>query len=181
MWIRFLAIAFIFSACEQQLASRKPFEVNNKVTCKDLVEQGYRWVSGEDVVLFGRRSGDTLDYYQIEYNDELFCNDNSDYLPERRAEEDSVFGITFNEVFEEDCKCTSTNWRYFSILIKPEDSLNLEKHLESDSLVIVQEEENPDYYLTKAVVLNLATNDTFFTSIDEREGKYYFSTSVTFR
>jgi hypothetical protein len=166
--ITFICLAcIVLSSChEKQLVSTGLFEINREVTCEDLLEQGFTRMRGEDVVLFGKRTGDTLDYYHMD----------------DRKDGSFLFGSLEqdNEFVERDpevCDNLHPRWRYIVVEIDKRETLTITDRIDKTRYTIM-EQTNSGYSIFWAKVVNKETLDTFKFSVYEQDKKYFISSSI---
>lgn len=109
-------IALLSNSCKPKKIQRLPFEIDRSVSASDLVYDGYRWMPGVDVILIGKRTQDTLDYYQI------------DFPSEELEKEDEDLEMKTEEFEEEEIEFSNQEYEYEEIeeeeLIDPLDMLD---------------------------------------------------------
>ena len=120
-----ILLMLVLMSCSQgNEVSRQPFEINQEVTCADLVEAGYRWMP-EDVPLLGKRVGDTLVYFQLTeltpINWPLATKDDKEVI-ERTVYYDSTYDEYSRNAHLDDCKGLELSHRYYSLRIAKKDS-----------------------------------------------------------
>ena len=199
--ILFSTLFILFTSCHHsQKVIGKPFDVNHKIRCEDLVDQGYRWMPETDAILFDKISGDTLDYYDLDYDieyDETELPEVENDITDLETEEagtnnsvnsrelerktDSIFkGVYFEPLDNKAmiCRGAAPTWRYFKVLIAPKDTADINRFISQKYMDVIEIEDDLDYYIYKSKVINRITNDTFNCQIVKENGRYFLSTSV---
>lgn len=197
-------ILFSLTSCDSnEKAIVAPFDVNHQLECEDLIEQGYRLMFGVDVILLGKRTGDTLEYYQL---DDKPNTPGSTYTEFDESEADPTlnnYDSTLYEILkskdpllltdseykmiyfdlskykEPFCKDMLPVWRRFELTIREEDTATY--HKVDDTFFEVFERKKPEnhnYNLRTFSVINRNTKDTFNCHIYEEYGKFFFATSI---
>ncbi|MFA0964378.1 hypothetical protein AB9P05_21410 [Roseivirga sp. BDSF3-8] len=161
-----LVFLMLMSCHHKQEVSTGLFEINREVTCEDLVEQGFAWMPGEDVILFGRRTGDTLDYYHMDERKD------GSYLFGSVLQEDE-----FREPAPDACDNLHPYWRYIVVEIDMQETGSITDRIDQTKYTILKQTQ-PNYTLFWAKVVNKETLDTFTFSVYERDRKYFVSSSI---
>ncbi len=186
-----IALILILASCgEPQEVTRILFKVNKQINCSDLIDQGYQWMPGVDVILLGKRTGDTLDYYQLSYDRVEAISENLEFV-EIETSEQMLLEPTTDEKEEqtpdfvsvnktpEICDNATPDWRYFQITISANDTMKFINNINRDTYSVIQGES--DYDLYNALVINKETRDTFNFAISEMDGSYYVSSSINLK
>ena len=74
--------SLLFFSCNESENTeiRKPFELNHKLTAEVLIDNNYKRIWGEDVVLFEKKINNINVYYQIDIpNTEIKTSNEKDY------------------------------------------------------------------------------------------------------
>ncbi|MFT4848188.1 MAG: hypothetical protein ACI83B_000714 [Sediminicola sp.] len=171
-----ISIFLVFSmfSCEQKIEfdSRQPFKVNRNLSCDLLIENRYTQIFGEDVVLIGKQTNDTLVYYQIEY-------------PIRNFEQntnDSESNINSTDTASRKlCDDGTIYWRNYKLKLDSLSAFNYKNSIDSIKYKIVPvsyELRKSDYFQDAYRVVNLIDRDTFNCSVTKRDGEWSWQSSI---
>ncbi|UII26748.1 hypothetical protein LVD15_26210 [Fulvivirga maritima] len=174
-------ITMLTSCSEHQKVPRNPFTINRNVTCEDLTLEGYQWMPGVDVIIIGKRFGDTLDYYQMEYYAGLAYFDyrhlnNLNVVKVSSQNEEKEF-VPLKET-PDICHESYPILKNMVIEIDKFDTLKILDLIDKEKYSL--EEKAKTYDIYQADVINKITMDTFNISVYEQEERYYFSSSISF-
>ncbi len=168
-----LLIPILFS-CEQKDTSdyREPFKINHNISCDLLIENGYTWILGEDVVLIGKANVDTLIYYQIEYP-----------IIEREQYENNseLEASLFNYNETSLCKNGMVYWRNFKLELDSAKAIDYKKRIDRTKYKVLEESyeiEQSDYIRDVYQVVNLIDKDTFHCSITKNDGIWFLQSWI---
>jgi len=201
-----ILLALLITNCqtEQRRVKRHPFEIDHSITSQSLIESGYRWMPGVDVILYGKKTKDTLDYYQILFPS--LDEEPTDYQ-ELNEEEISDTGLTVNKNPEEtisplDMPDTMYNriwWnndlnyqeelmkgypinRYFYLYLPPDSLYQFIKEIDSSKYTMLRESKTSKYYIDQFSIISIHTNDTFHCRIDSSDnGKLEFTSFINIK
>lgn len=163
----FWLTSFTFSSCRgRQEVSTGMFEINKEVSCEDLMDQGFAWMPGEDVILFGKRTGDTLDYYHMD-------DKKGSFLFGSLQQEDEEFVERDVEV----CRKLRPVWRNIVVEIKKQETSTVVGKIDRTKYTVIEQPEE-GYYIYWAKVVNKETLDTFNFSVYEQDKKYFVSSTI---
>lgn len=183
---------------ESKKINRHPFEMDKSITGFDLLDNGYRWMPGVDVILIGKKTKDTLDYYQLN-------------MPDEEIDEEEVFDIEEDEVSIQKRDTTDITsmesidplempdsmynriWRvderkyrdvfgngipaarYFFITMTKEKLDMFMNTIDSSKYELNRESEIHDYDNDEFLIINLHQKDTFRCSVKALDdGKFEF-------
>ncbi|MFC4636568.1 hypothetical protein ACFO3O_21870 [Dokdonia ponticola] len=177
----YILFFLILLSCNRQskVDVRKPFEINHKLTCEGLIENGYTRLWGDDVVLVSKEIADTLVYYQLEYHREEiepevgFINNDDTFIIIPEGSPD------FQTKLCEDAYIYS---RYFKLKFGADKHKALEyiEAIDRSQYKIIRNNrlypQEEEYF----EVLNLKTQDTFNCSITREKQHWYFQSSISF-
>ncbi len=208
MWKRnliFLCIISLFFSCKNIKITNHPFSYTKGLTCDALYTDGYKWRPGVDVILLGKKIGDTIIHYQItEEEVENFNDDNFKSFSEETALDtvfevskyqryldqdplilsDSIYNLVWGNVKDQQndfCKNGQVIWRNFILKINESDvdsiinKLNINKKIYKLIDIKVNEGE---YYLKHFKVINSIKKDTFNCSVYNDNEEFYFASSI---
>ncbi len=148
---------------------REPFKINRNLNCDLLVKKGYTWMRGDDVILIGKRTSDTLIYYQIKYpileikpsqNDSELVVNSSDKMPSKFCENGIV------------------SWKNFELKLDSTRVFDFKNKIDAVKYKVLPTRyalKESDYIKEAYQVINLIDKDTFNCSIAERNGEWFFS------
>ncbi|GHC65830.1 hypothetical protein [Ulvibacter litoralis] len=173
--IIYIFLVSILFSCNQkdEFDNREPFKINRNLNCDLLIQKGYTRIFGEDVILIGKRTSDTLIYYQIEYpirEIELSQTDSeSDDYPSTEKPRDI-------------CDDGTVYWRNFELKLDSTRAFNFNSEIDKTMFKILPAsyELGESNYIKDAYrVINLIDKDTFECSITKRNGEWIFQSSIT--
>ncbi|MGB3179745.1 MAG: hypothetical protein WBB45_00025 [Cyclobacteriaceae bacterium] len=164
-------LLYIASSCSStpQEVPAGLFEINKDISCTDLMEQGFAWMPGTDVALFGRRRGDTLHYFQLADKPASFLF--GSLLQEQKEE--------FVERDAEVCDNLRPIWRNIQVQISKQDISSVVDGIDGEKYEVI-EQSDKGYSIYLARVVNRETMDTFNFSVYERENEYFVSSTIAF-
>ncbi|UTW61544.1 hypothetical protein KFE98_16220 [bacterium SCSIO 12741] len=198
-----LILLFTLMGCSTGLKKieRHPFEIDHSITGYDLVSDGYRWMPGVDVVLLGKKTKDTLDYYQTEFPTEntLYQDGDMTFLELEEEEIIQIPDTQVTEVKEEmapldmpDSMYNRIWWnndpnykegfrkgspinRYFYLTLTKDGLDQFMDKMDSTKYRLSRGVNVHDNYVDEFLILNLHSKDTFFCSVEALEnGKFRF-------
>ena len=202
-------ILLILSSCrnKHEIVSREPFEIDRNLNCEGLVKNGYKWMPGDDVILIGKKTEDTLDYYQLEYPSVWDEKPPYESIPELEEETgtlqptgnqeeindaemayinpldlpDSVYQSRWGSIKQNElCNKATVYWRYYRQRLNESEIENFRKKLDSQKYsIIAYPAPVPSHLIEYFKVVNLSTKDTFNCQIFKEDNNYYLSTSIT--
>ncbi len=187
---RYLYLCIVFSSillqsCNKQskVDRREPFEINYKLSCEGLIENGYTRLWGDDVVLISKEIGDTLVYYQLEYDQEEIESE-IEYIVDDDFDDSSTFiPEGSKEFYSKLCENSYVYFRNYKLKLN-ENKFNSLKYLESIDASQYKVITHDRLYWQEGErfeVLNLKTQDTFNCSITKEDEFWYFQSSITFK
>lgn len=170
--IFFLCILF---SCKQkdEFDYRKPFKVNWNLNCDLLIQKGYTRIFGNDVILIGKRTIDTLIYYQIEYpNIEV----------EQYQNKSKLDGYSSNKKLLDLCDGGTVYWRNFELKLDSGKAFNFKNRIDKVKYQILPASyklEESNYIKDVYRVINIIDKDTFNCTVTNRDGEWFFQSSIT--
>ncbi|WP_299768434.1 hypothetical protein [uncultured Dokdonia sp.] len=172
----------MLQSCNKQskIDKRDPFEVNHKLSCEGLIENGYKRLWGDDVVLISKEIGDTLIYYQLEYDQEEIEPDIG-YIDDDHSS--ILIPEGSKEFYSKLCDEAYIYFRNFKLKLDKDKSkaLLFLKSIDTREYKIITNQslypQEGEYF----EVLNLKTLDTFHCSVTREKGYWYFQSSITFK
>jgi len=147
------------------------------MSCEGLIENGYTRLWGDDVVLISKEIGDTLVYYQLEYDQE-------EIEPEIGYIDDDHSSILIPEESEEFysklCDESYVYFRNFKLKLNKDKfkALQYLKLIDTTLYKIITNERSYPQEGKYFEVLNIKTQDTFYCSITRENGYWYFQSSI---
>lgn len=144
-----------------------PFEINYSVTENALIKAGYTPIP-EDVPLLGKQVGDTLIYYQLDYE----CNDATD-------------------IEDIDCKNIGVYWRNCVIYLDKVDSTEMSSLVDKyDAEIISEFKTQKSHYDSNSLRVDFSVRHKFSQAIfdcsidksynEDKKGKYELSIQTQF-
>ncbi|QCX37553.1 hypothetical protein FF125_03545 [Aureibaculum algae] len=184
--------------------NRHPFEIDKSITGFDLLNNGYRWMPGVDVILIGKKTKDTLDYYQLDFSDEE--TNEEEIYPIWEDEEVSIQKVEtivstleesidpldmpdsmYNRIWRVDEKRYKEvfgngipSGRYFYITMTKENLDGFIKNIDSSKYELKRKSEVHDYNFDEFLIVNLRLKDTFRCSVKALEdGRFEFVSQIS--
>ncbi len=170
----FILLLPILFSCKQknELDYREPFKINRNLNCTLLIEKGYTRIFGEDVILIGKESFDTLIYYQIEYP----IKDIMEY--QNNSETDNY---SLNGKSKSLCKNGTVYWRNFKLELDSIKAIDYKNTIDKNKYKVIAESyerEESDYIKDSYRVINITDKDTFHCSITKSDGIWFFQSTI---
>lgn len=205
---KFLVLVTLICACDKKVISNNPFEIDKDITCNELYDNGYKWSPGVDVILLGKKTSDTLVYYQVhqELNikeEELFEEVEADTTSVDETEKykvylnqdplvlsDSIYNLVWGDLKEQQnafCEKSKVVWRNCIIKLEKEKVKRFSDKIESKRYKVLNlnkfnlNQEKSYAVLERFRVLNKIKRDTFDCSIYREENEYYFSSRISIK
>lgn len=201
-FICLISLLIVFSSCKKEKLTYHAFEINKNINCDDLYDNQFRRVFGIDVLMIGKKIGDTIIHYEVtEHFDKSdfgkskqnVRNDISkiekkvyDKYREQDALElnDSIYQLVWEDIDYQRkyvCKKGEVYWRNFIVELNKPDIINYRNKIDTLNYKILEIENPSSYPLDSFEVVNLKTKDTFYCSIYEMDKKYYFSSTISIK
>ena len=203
----FFIICLCFFSCKKKDISNLPFEVTKDISCDDLYEDGYKRTFKVDVLMIGKKIGDTIIHYElntppvkhkIDYKEiEENIPSELDTTPEINIHQkyldqdplilsDSLYNIVWQDINEQKksvCDKSTVHWRNFILKIKKSEINNYYKTIDTLKYRIFdfKNHRKDEYGELSFKVLNLKKKDTFYCSIYNQNDQYYFSSTITIK
>jgi len=194
-----LASAAVGCAETNTTIPNTPFEINHQITCETLIEDGYRWMPGVDVIIIGKRTGDTLIGYQMDYQRELVDEENyfildeeiigeqidiimeeeEDVIPSPKEKTTEEIQEEFGKNPSEMCDGATVCWRIYQVRISKEVAAHYKENIDRGKFAILKSKYNSD--IGYFDVVNISTKDTFSCIINEEKDSWYFEASISLR
>lgn len=205
-WIKILVFFLVFYSCKEKKISSFPFEVDKDITCDDLYKNGYKRSFGVDVILLGKKSQDTIIYYEVyqkltfkkeDFHEEVKLDT---VKKDKKSEEylkqdplvlsDSIYSLVWGNIKEQQrniCKKSRVTWRNYIVKIGKDQIKNYKSKIDSISLKIIDSRKfdfstnEPFKIIEEFKVVNKIKRDTFNCSIYKDNNGYYFSSTISLK
>lgn len=192
-----LIFIFVLVGCstDPKKIERHPFKIDHSITGFDLVSNGYRWMPGVDVILLGKKTKDTLDYYEVDFpiealtsnsgepieefeEVEMQVQDTNTYIKELKEEIDPLDmpDTMYNRIWldndlsiQDELKNGIPINRYFYLTMTKDSLDQFINSIDEPKYKLSREIEVPKYYLDRFLVINLHSKDTFTCSVTALE------------
>lgn len=197
-------VTIIGCSSETKKINRHPFEIDKSISGIDLLDNGYRWMPGVDVILIGKKTKDTLDYYQLDFPveeiDEVEVLGIEDYEEVKiqnydttsvELEEtitpldmpDSIYKREwisdegqYKEMFSKGIPTT----RYYYITMTKSNLESFKRTIDPLKYKLKRKNEISDYYIDEFSIVNLQSKDTFRCSVKALEdGRLEFMSQIS--
>ena len=173
-----LLISILFSCSQKDKTDyRKPFKINRNIDCQLLIDKGYTRIYGEDVILIGKRTNDTLVYYQIEYP----INEQDLMIYDIEDEIHPIDSISTTKEIENLCEDGVIYWRNFELKLDSINACNYKNTIDKTKYKIIEssyESIEPLYFRDTYQVVNLMSKDTFDCSVINRDKNWFIQSSI---
>ncbi|WP_428742898.1 hypothetical protein [Tenacibaculum sp.] len=203
--LKILIFILVFYSCKKKKLSNLPFVIDKNVTCDVLYKNGYKWSPGVDVTLLGKKSQDTVIYYEVHqeiiFNEEEYFEEEVEIDTVKRNEKheqylsqdplvlsDSIYNLVWGNIKEQQntiCKKSKVTWRNYILKINKEVIKSFKNKIDTSNFRVLNLKEfnynveNSYDVIEEFKVLNKVKKDTFDCSIYKLDNEYYFSSKIS--